>query len=245
MAPERDIDRLFGLPLEEFTAARNALVRELRKSGRKEDAEEVRSLKKPRATAWAVNQVARREPAKVAGLIRAGDALRKAQRDVLGGKTADVREASRAQHELADELVDEARSVLEEAGTKATQSAAQRISTTLRAASTDPSAAKLLRKGRLTGDVESIGFGPLLHVAPKGRHSGKAARPAKTTPRIDRRKVDAAKARLREEREALAAAEREAAAARKAAERAERAAERAAARVESAERRLAHAAEPR
>lgn len=245
MAPQQDIDRLFNLPLEEFTAARNSLVRELRKSGRKEDADEVRSLKKPPATAWAVNQVARREPAKVAELIRAGDALRKAQRDVLGGKTADVREASRAQHELADELVDEARAVLDEAGTKATQAAAQRISTTLRAASTDPSAAKLLRKGRLTGDIESIGFGPLLHVAPKGRRSGKAARSAKKAPRVDRRKVDAAKARLREEQQALAAAGREAAAARKAAERAERAAERAAARVEAAERRLANAAEPR
>ena len=122
--------------------------------------------------------------------------------------------------------------------------AAQRISTTLRAASTDASAAKLLRKGRLTGDIESVGFGPLLHVAPKGRRSAKAARPAKKAPRVDRRKVDAAKARLREERQALAQAEREAAAARKAAEQAERAAERAAARVEAAERRLANAAEP-
>jgi hypothetical protein len=242
---DRDIDQLYGLPLDEFTAARNALVRDLRKSRRKQDAEEVRALKKPPATAWAVNQVARREPAKVAELIRAGDTLRKAQRDVLGGKTADVREASRAQHELADELVDEARAVLEEAGTKATQAAAQRISTTLRAASTDPNAAKLLRKGRLTEDIESIGFGPLLHVAPKERRSGKAAQPKKRAPRIDRRKVDAAKARLREEREALAAAEREAATARKAVERAERAAERAAARVEAAERRLANAAEPR
>jgi hypothetical protein len=245
VAANRDIDRLYGLPLEEFIAERNALMRELRKSGRKEEAEEVRALKKPPATAWAVNQLARREPAKIAELIRAGDALRKAQRDVLGGKSADVREASRAQHDLADELVDEARVVLEEAGTKATQAAAQRISTTLRAASTDPSAAKLLRKGRLTGDIESIGFGPLLHVAPKTGRSAKAARPAKKTPRVDRRKVDAAKARVREEREALAQAEREAAAARKAAERAQRAAERAAERVEAAERRLANAAEPR
>jgi hypothetical protein len=244
VAANRDIDRLYSLPLDEFTAERNALVRDLRKAGRKEDAEAVRALKKPPVTAWAVNQVARREPAKVAELIRAGDVLRKAQRDVLGGKTADVREASRAQHELADELVDEARAVLEETGTKATQAAAQRISTTLRAASTDPSAAKLLRKGRLPGEIESIGFGPLLHVAPKGRRSAKAARPAKKAPRVDRRKVDAAKARLREEREALAAAERDAAAARKAAEQAERAAERAAARVEAAERRLANAAEP-
>ena len=243
---DRDIERLYGLPLSEFTSARNALVRELRKAGRKDKADEVRSLKKPPASAWAVNQLARREPAQIAELIKAGDAVRKAQRDVLGGRSADVRQASRVQHELADSLVDEARAILDEAGTKPTQAVAQRISTTLRAASTDPSAAKLLRKGRLTEDVESIGFGPLLHVAPKER--GAKAKPSRTgtasRTQAKRKKVVAAKGRLREEREALAAAEREAAAARKAAERAERAAERAAARVDAAERRLAAANRP-
>jgi hypothetical protein len=242
MAAVRDIDRLYGLPLSEFTSARNALVRDLRKAGRKDEAEEVRRLKKPSATAWAVNQLARREPAKVEELIKAGDALRKAQRDVLGGKGADVREATRRQHELADDLLDTARDLLAEAGTRPTQSASQRISTTLRAASTDPTAAKLLRKGRLPEDVESIGFGPLLHVAPKGRAPAKAAVQRQARRRADRRKIEAAKARLREEREALDAAEREARAAKQAAERAERTAERAAARVEAAERRLANAA---
>ena len=242
MAADRDLDRLYGLPLSEFTAARNDLVRELRKAGRKEEAEDVRALKKPSATAWAVNQLARREPAKVAELLKAGDALRKAQRDVLGGKEADVREASRAQHELADGLVEDARALLEEAGAKPTQAAARRISGTLRAASTDAAAAKLLRKGRLPDDVEAIGFGPLLHVAPKGARAP-AKRPPRR-PRVDRKKVEAAKSRLHEEREALTAAEREATAARKASERAERAAARAAARVEAAERRLAKASQP-
>ena len=237
MASDRDLDRLYGLPLDEFTSARNVLVRDLRKAGRKDEAEEVKALKKPSATAWAVNQLARREPDKVAALIKAGDALRKAQRDVLGGKGADVREASRVQHDLADELLEDARDLLEEAGSKATQTAAQRILGTLRSASTDQAAAKALRKGRLTEDVEAVGFGPLLHVAPKGRGTPPKKEPRKAQP--DKRKVDAAKARLREEREALAAAEREAAAARRAAEHAERAADRAAARVEAAERRLA------
>jgi hypothetical protein len=237
VAADRDIDRLYGLPLDEFTSARNALVRELRKAGRKDEAEEAKRLKKPSATAWAVNQLARRQPAKVAELIKAGDALRKAQRDVLGGKGADVREASRVQHDLADALLEDARDLLEEAGSKSTQAAAQRILGTLRSASTDQAAAKALRKGRLTEDVEAVGFGPLLHVAPKGHRAPTKKPPRKAQP--DKRKVDAAKARLREDREALAAAEREAAAARRAAEQAERAADRAGARVEAAERRLA------
>lgn len=244
MAADRDIDRLYSLPLSEFTSARNALARELRKKGLKEKAEEVGALKKPSATAWAVNQLARRQPDKVAKLLQAGDALRKAQRDVLGGKGADVREASRAQHDLADELLEDARALIEEAGAKPTQAAGQRMLGTLRAASTDPAAAKLLRKGRLTDDVEAIGFGPLLHVAPKGRRAEAkraTARRAAGESAARRKRKLAAKERLREEREALATAEREATAARKAAESAERAAERAARRVEAAERRLARA----
>jgi hypothetical protein len=245
MAADRDIDRLYGLPLSEFTKTRNELARDLRKAGRKQDAEEVLSLKKPAATAWAVNQLARREPDKVAELIKAGDALRKAQRDVLGGKEGDVREATRRQHELADDLLDSARELLAEAGTRPTQAASQRIATTLRAASSDAAAAKMLRKGRLADDVESIGFGPLLHVAPKARGAPAKAARRQTRPKGNPRKIEAAKTRVREEREALQAAQREAQAARRAAEQAERAAERAAARLEAAERRLGLASRSR
>lgn len=225
------IDGLYGLSREEFTGARNALARELQKAGRKDDAEEVRALKKPSLSAWAVNQLARRHPQEVAGLVKAGDALRKAQRDVLAGKKdADVREASRAQHELADELVDAARAILEKTGTRATPITAQRISGTLRAASSDPVAAKLLRQGRLSEDVESVGFGPLLHVAPQ--------RKGRSRPTRDRARERAA-AQKKRKRETVAQARKEAAAARKAADKAEREAKRARERAEAADRRAA------
>lgn len=231
MPAERDLDRLYGLPREEFTSARNALVRELRKAGRKDEAEEVRALKKPSVSAWAVNQLARQHPQRVAELVKAGDGLRKAQRDVLAGKKgADVREASRAQHELADELVDAAREILEEAGTRATQTTAQRITGTLRAASSDPVAAKLLHEGRLSEDVKSVGFGPLLHVAPQ--------RKGRSRPTQDRARERAA-AQKKRKREAVAQARKEAAAARKGADQAEREAKRARERAEAAERRVA------
>ena len=231
MPPNRDLDRLYGLPREEFTSARNALVRDLRKAGRKDEAEEVRALKKPSVSAWAVNQLARRHPQEVAALVKAGDALRRAQRDVLAGKKgADVREASRSQHELAGELVDAAREILEQAGAPATQTTAQRISATLRAASSDPAAAKLLRKGRLSEDVESVGFGPLLHVAPQ--------RKGRSRPTRDRAR-ERAVAQKKRKREAVAEARKEAAAARKAADNAEREAKRALERAEAAERRVA------
>jgi hypothetical protein len=175
MGNQRAVDRLYGLPLGEFTAARNALVRELQKAGAKDHAEEVRNLRKPAASAWAVNQLARRHPQQIRELIEAGTVLRKAQRDALAGKKADVREAARAQHALVDDLVDTAREILAEAGVRATTAAAQRISSTLRAASSDPAAAKHLRAGRLRDDVEAVGFGPLLHVAPNRAEGGRNA----------------------------------------------------------------------
>ena len=231
MPAERDLDRLYGLPREEFTSARNALVSELKKAGRKDEAEEVRALKKPPVSAWAVNQLARQHPQEVAALVKAGDALRKAQRDVLAGKKgADVREASRVQHDHADQLVDAAREILAKDGAPATQSMAQRISGTLRAASSDPAAAKLLRKGRLSEDVESVGFGLLLHVAPQ--------RKGRSRPTRDRARERAATQKKRK-REAVAQARKEAAAARKAADQAEREAKRAQERAEAAERRVA------
>lgn len=230
MPAEHDLDRLYGLPRDEFTSARNALVRELRKSGRKDDAEEVRGLKKPPVSAWAVNQLARQHPREVAELVKAGDALRKAQRDVLAGKDVDVRGATRAQHELTDELVAAAREILMESNVRASPSVAQRISATLRAASTDPTAAKALRAGRLSEDVESVGFGPLLHVAPQ--------RKGRSRPKRDRAK-ERATAQKKRKREAVAEARKEAAAARRAADKAEREAKRARERAEAAERRVA------
>lgn len=246
MPTQRDVDSLYGLPLGEFTSARNALVRDLRKAGAKDEAEEVRTLKKPAASAWAVNQLARRYPQEVAGLIDAGTALRKAQRDALAGKSgAEVREASRAQHALVDDLVAAAREILAEAGLRATQATTQRISGTLRAASSDPAAAKQLRAGRLSEDVEAVGFGSLLHVAPKLGRRQPARRPGRAKSNSESKKLAAARERVRDERKALADAEREAAAARKAAARADREVERATARLQAAERRVASLNRPR
>lgn len=231
MPAKRDVDGLYGLPREEFTSARNALVRELRQAGRKDDAEEVRALKKPSISAWAVNQLARSHPEEVARLVKAGHALRKSQRDMLAGKKgADVRAFSRAQHELTDELVGAAREILEDSGTRASSSVVQRISGTLRAASTDPAASEALRNGRLADDVESVGFGPLLHVAPQ--------RKAPSKPTRDRTRKRAAAERMRK-REALSRAREEAATARQVADAAERQARRAREEAEAAEKRVA------
>ena len=76
---------LYGLPLERFTEERNALVKELRKEGRREEATEVSNLRKPSVAAWAVNQLVRTQRRDVANLLEAGDSLREAQSQLLAG----------------------------------------------------------------------------------------------------------------------------------------------------------------
>src|SRR5439155_128287 len=68
---EQELDGLYGLPLDEFTAARNRLARTLAQEGDPR-AEEVRRLPKPTPAVWAINQLARREPRAVRRLLSAG-----------------------------------------------------------------------------------------------------------------------------------------------------------------------------
>ena len=127
-----EIDRLYQLPLDEFTDARNALAKAAGKNGAK-----VRGLRKPPVAAWAINQVYWRERHVYASLIDAVQAMRAAHTAVLSGKQGDIRGAGRT-HEAAHEAALEAAlRVLAEAGHAVTDAAKQAIATTLRALPAD------------------------------------------------------------------------------------------------------------
>jgi len=204
---------LYGLPLEEFTKARDELAKELRRAGRKEAADEVKTLRKPSVSAWTVNQLARRRPQEIRGLVKAGEELRKAQRAAVGGRGPKaLRDASRSHRDRLDELTAAARHELGADGPTL-----QRVIQTLRAASVDKETSKALLAGTLTGDVEQSGFGPVLSVVP-ARTSRARPRPKakpktepkpkplpkpKPDPNVARRKkleeqLDKARARVRE-----------------------------------------------
>ena len=181
-------DDLYALPVEEFTKARDELAKELRQAGKKGAADEVKSLRKPSVSAWAVNQAVRRRPQEAKALVKAGDELRKAQRGVVSGRDpARLREANSAHRRLVEELTDEARAALEERGA-ATAGTVTRVAQTLRAASIDKEASKALTAGTLAEDVEQAGFGPLLAAVPSGagsrpRRTAKPAPKAKPSPK--------------------------------------------------------------
>jgi hypothetical protein len=164
MRVAKRVDDLYGLPLEEFTKARDELAKELKGAGKKEAADEVKALRKPSVSAWTVNQLARRRPEEMRALVKAGDGLRKAQRAAVGGGGPEaLRDATNAHRDRLDELTSAARDELG-AGT----ATLQRVVQTLRAASVDKEASKTLLAGTLAGDVEQSGFGQLLAAVPPG-----------------------------------------------------------------------------
>jgi hypothetical protein len=167
-----EIDRLFALPLDEFTRARNDLAKRLKQDGSADAAEQVRTLAKPSVAAWAVNQLARQEAEGVRSLLNVGARLRSAQERSLRGERAadEVRAAQAEEREVLRSLTQRAGELLREAGRPATGATLDRVSSTLRAAALAEPGRTQLREGRLAGDVEVSGFDAFAGIeVPAGR----------------------------------------------------------------------------
>lgn len=209
------IDRLYQLPLEEFTAARNALAKD---AGAR--APEIKRLEKPNLAAWAVNQLYWRARKTYDDLITAADGLRAEQRKQLSGKSANVTIAEAKHRGVLQKARQSTRDYLESAGAASDQ-VMTAVTETLDALP-GPDA-----PGRLTKPIRRVGFGALegvsIAAAPK---RPKAEEPPRKASKAEERELAMAKERLRfaesAEREAEAAVER----ARRALERAEAVVER-------------------
>ena len=153
-------DELFGLPPEEFVAARDELARRLRREGDAEAAKRVKALRRPPLSAWAVNQLARGQGPGLEGLLAAGERLRAAHQAALAGKgAAELRAAAKAEREAVAGLVRDAMALLGEAGHATTDATRDRVAATLHAAAASPEADELVRHGRLTADLDPSGYG--------------------------------------------------------------------------------------
>jgi hypothetical protein len=190
---------LYGLPLDEFTTARNAAAKELRDRGLRDEAEAVKAFTKPSVAAWAVNQLTRKRHADLDGFLDAAVAAREAQ---LGGKP-EAREAVKHQRDALEKLVRAARAEL---GGKASEAVAGKIRQTLEAAAVDDQAAEDVRKGRLQKELEPAGFGTLAAHAPSPAKARPG--PAKNAAAAKQALAEA-RARLREAEDELRAAQAE------------------------------------
>ena len=159
---DAEIDALFRLPLAEFTSARNALATRLRKSRRAIDAERVKSLAKPPAPAWAVNQLYWQNPKTIDQLIAVTDRIRKAQTGKI--KNIDVRELLNDKKQMVARLMERASAILSAAGHAASPDAMRRVSATLEAIAVWGKTDGAPEAGRLTADLDPPGFDALAAV---------------------------------------------------------------------------------
>jgi len=155
-----EVDALYGLPLDEFIKARDALARGRSKEQGKEAGAAIKALRKPSVVAWALNQLARRHPDEVEALMETGARLRRAQTAALaGGDPEALRAATRAENHDVAALAGQAASILRVDGRGGSGAHEERLAATLRAAAVDPEAGDLLRRGVLTTELSPAGFG--------------------------------------------------------------------------------------
>lgn len=149
----------------------------------------VDDLRKPTVAAAIANGLARKERMNVRALLAAGERLRDAQANLLGGGRPD------AVHKAADDERKALRSLLAAARRDGAGDAALRkVEETLRAAAVDDEARALLQAGRLTRELEPVGFG--LAGMPTPRPARKK-RPRRPDPAAQKRQKDLARARSR------------------------------------------------
>jgi hypothetical protein len=216
-------DRLYALPPEEFTQARNEAERELRRAGEREQADQVKALRKPSAAAGAVNRLVRSHRDQVEAFLEAAAKLRDAQ---VAGK-GDLASAVQAERIALDELV---------------ALGGQSVRRTLEAAAVDDDIARDLLAAQLAREPEPAGFGTLLaHTeSATAKPAAKAKAGKRRTPAPARPDDSAARTRLQEAKKMLNAAAAEQRQAQRRLAQTQRQLEKAQAAVEKAQRELEH-----
>lgn len=161
------IDGLYDLPLTDFTAARNALVTRLRRSGRRVEADKVKGLLKPTVSAWAVNQLYRHHRREFDALLDTGLRFREAQAARLNGSTVDLHAPLQARRQALTTLTHLADRDLRTTDQQPTPEALRRVTTTLEALSVLAGLDGAPAPGRLSDDVDPPGFEALAALVPR------------------------------------------------------------------------------
>jgi hypothetical protein len=161
----RAIDDLYAMPPDEFVARRDALAAAARSAGDAKLAAEIKKLRKPTVSAWAVNLLARRAHDTLKALLELGPALAKAQRL---GRRDEMRTLGEARHRHVTSLVAAAGTALGEHGHPTSSAISLDIESTLAGALADADVAEAVLAGRLDRPVRYAGLGPVptLHLVP-------------------------------------------------------------------------------
>jgi phage shock protein A len=161
-ASDSEVERLYGVSLDEFTPARDETSRRLRDEGRREDAAAIKALRKPSNPAWVINRLAREVPKIIDNLLAAGQRLRDTQLSG-GGSLQDAMEGERA---ALDRAMRNAEEIATHAGL-ASASTLQRVRETLHLAALDADVAADVKRGVLAREGRATGFTGLAGLAPQ------------------------------------------------------------------------------
>ena len=192
------IDELYGADLDEFTAQRNDLAKQLRADGRRAASEQVKDLRKPSLAAWTVNQLARKNRREIDLLLDAGHRARDAQRGVLAGDARDTLEqAMKAERAALQTLHGAARELLRARGSDPPPALLQKVSQTLRAAAVTDEGREALARGRLTQELEPTGFEAFAGAVPAEGAKRAPARSTRSEAAEAKKRLKAAQTRAR------------------------------------------------
>jgi hypothetical protein len=213
---------LYGLPPDEFTAARDTRAGEARSAGDRDLAAAIKKLRRPTAGAWLANLLVRERPEQVGELLELGAQMRRAQAGLAAGE---LRQLSQRRRQVVAALAGEARGLGAGLRRPVSEAAARELEATLEAAVADPGASDALRHGRLTTALRYSGFGldgltqPGSALPARAASSPAEAAPPEQKPapatgrrppadRASRERIQAARRELRAAQAAAATAER-------------------------------------
>ena len=195
MALQAAADELYGLPPEQFTAARDDFAKRLRQAGERDLASAVRDLRRPSMSAWLVNVLVRHRAEPLDELLEIGELLRSA---MASGAGLDVRRLTEDRRGAVAALASVAEVL---AGRSIAAGVLDEVRATLEAATADPTAATAVCSGRLVRALSYAGFGELPDLAgavglagpaPSARLERKAEVPpaAVRTPRVAKATIE-------------------------------------------------------
>lgn len=159
---EERLDELYREHPDGFVAGRNALAKELRAAGQRDEAERVRKLRRPSAAAWLINRAALTAPKSVAEFAEASERLEQAQARALEGDddgASGWRAAAERERAAAAAVLETATRAAADAGHKAGQRALELVDETLRAAAADAELRERVVRGRVERERSAATLG--------------------------------------------------------------------------------------
>ncbi len=149
-------DELYAHDVGDFTAARDALVKQLKAD--RALALRVKALRRPSLAAWAVNLLVRSDRSHIEEVLGMAQALRSAQAAADG---EELRALTRQRRQLIAALTARTRSLAAQAGHRLTESVAEQVENTLTAALLDAEAGRAVGSGMLVSGLRATGVDPI------------------------------------------------------------------------------------